>query len=1212
MVAATAQAADYFVDSFANNSAGWTFGTGWAIGSATASSGHSHLDPDPASDNTATSDNGIAGYAIGGNTGTALFSARYLTSPVINTQGSGSLILEFYRWLNSDYPNYMSSTIEVWNGTSWVQIFLATSDPVIQDTAWTKVQYDVSAYRNANFRVRFSVAVTGTSVWNVSSWNIDDLRIYGDPAPTSTTTTATSDSATGATLYGSVNPNSATTNAFFQYSKVADLSSGVTTTTGHAIGSGTGAVQISQVVSGLQPHTTYYYRVVGTNSTVTSNGSILNFTTGNTHPVAGAGTGAVTTGETALVTLPFTTPDADGDTVTISGSPSASGGAPFTLGSVTGNQVQVTGRSNAVGQGTISYTVSDGFGGTAQGSVTVTVTDNDAPSVTVPENMVAEALSSLGRIVTFTPSASDAVGVVSLTSTPASGSVFPIGVTEVLVTALDAAGNTRSQSFNVTVRDTTAPAVTVPENITVEAAGMSGRVVTFIPSASDLVGVVSLTSTPASGSLFPIGQTQVQVTAVDAAGNSASQSFTVTVGDSIAPVVTVPGNIGPVEATGPSGAVVTYTVQVTDTVGVKSITYSRASGQFFPVGTTTVTVTATDPAGNIGSAGFTVTVRDTTPPVITPPANVESFATSESGRTLIFNTGWAVDLVDGSVGVTYSPSSGTEFPIGRTLVTVRAEDAAHNASTATFVVTISPLTDNVAPVVKLTSPSSNPTGSPITIAGTVKDNYGLDHLRVKLNGAPVQLDAPLEKPLSVDFPRNVEKAWSVSGVVPENGFNFIEVEARDIRGLVTTVTKSFTLWRQRPGLAGVYPALVKPEGTPGVATSGLVTLTVLNTGAFSGKVMVNGAEIPVMGVLSNDGTGMLRGTNGNTDALPLVTVERTLLKKTAATTMRTVTRQHGTLSLQVSEEGGLSGVLTDGVGLEPAVLASFAGKKAPYSKTNTVAASLLNLPADAQGPAKGYYTVALAPGSLEDEADDDGEGIGGGVSFVLPPGPARPPGDGYTTLTLNGTGSALLAGYLADGTSWTASAHLRSDGTLAVFSPLYGKRGGVAGELKFDLDQQNSDVGGNGFLWIRPVQPAALQYVAGWPQGVYLDAAGAKFTGGPAALSLGQGSVNPVLGNVRLVFTDGLLTVTILRRANVDASTGVVTKVPETTPDYTLQVSSSSGVISGSFKHTDGTTVDYRGIVLIKGANRAGFGYFLSNGDGGAGGWFTLEALLPD
>lgn len=177
------QALDYFSDSFANNNSGWTMGTGWAIGSATASSGQTSLGPDPSSDNTPTGDNGIAGYVIGGNTGTALFPARYITSPVINTNVPGSVFLEFYRWLNSDYPNFMSSTIEVWNGSSWVVLFVSSSSPVTQDTAWTKVQYDVTPYKNVGFRVRFGVSITGSGVWNVSSWNIDDLRLWDGNLP---------------------------------------------------------------------------------------------------------------------------------------------------------------------------------------------------------------------------------------------------------------------------------------------------------------------------------------------------------------------------------------------------------------------------------------------------------------------------------------------------------------------------------------------------------------------------------------------------------------------------------------------------------------------------------------------------------------------------------------------------------------------------------------------------------------------------------------------------------------------------------------------------------------------------------------------------------------------------------------------------------------------------------------------------------------------
>lgn len=81
-------------------------------------------------------------------------------------------------------------------------------------------------------------------------------------------------------------------------------------------------------------------------------------------------------------------------------------------------------------------------------------------------------------------------------------------------------------------RDTTAPVVTVPANLSVAAQGPAGAIVTFMASAvDDIDGVVPVTCTPASGALFAYGTTTVQCTASDAAGNPGAASFTVTVGD---------------------------------------------------------------------------------------------------------------------------------------------------------------------------------------------------------------------------------------------------------------------------------------------------------------------------------------------------------------------------------------------------------------------------------------------------------------------------------------------------------------------------------------------------------------------------------------------------------------------------------------------------------------------------------------------------------
>lgn len=79
-------------------------------------------------------------------------------------------------------------------------------------------------------------------------------------------------------------------------------------------------------------------------------------------------------------------------------------------------------------------------------------------------------------------------------------------------------------------RDTTAPVLALPGNLTATATTTAGAVVAFAPTATDDVdGPVSVTCSPASGTTFAPGVTTVTVTAVDAAGNVATATFTVTV-----------------------------------------------------------------------------------------------------------------------------------------------------------------------------------------------------------------------------------------------------------------------------------------------------------------------------------------------------------------------------------------------------------------------------------------------------------------------------------------------------------------------------------------------------------------------------------------------------------------------------------------------------------------------------------------------------------
>lgn len=107
---------------------------------------------------------------------------------------------------------------------------------------------------------------------------------------------------------------------------------------------------------------------------------------------------------------------------------------------------------------------------------------------------------------------------------------FPLGSTEVTVTVTDDLGNADSCAAMITVEDRTPPQITCPAAVSVECDELAGAAVDFVAAATDSCDASPTVSTePASGSLFPVGTTTVTVTAVDSTGNTSSCTFDVTV-----------------------------------------------------------------------------------------------------------------------------------------------------------------------------------------------------------------------------------------------------------------------------------------------------------------------------------------------------------------------------------------------------------------------------------------------------------------------------------------------------------------------------------------------------------------------------------------------------------------------------------------------------------------------------------------------------------
>src|SRR5206468_9934670 len=121
--------------------------------------------------------------------------------------------------------------------------------------------------------------------------------------------------------------------------------------------------------------------------------------------------------------------------------------------------------------------------------------------------------------------------------------------------------------------------------------------------------------------------------------------------------------------------------------GAVPVDCSVPPGTPFPVGVTTITCKATDQHGNHASGEFTVTVHDTTPPVLHVPADISAEATSPAGASVDYQAS-ADDIVDGPITPSCGTTSASAFPAGTTTVTCTAKDEAGNTASDTFTVEV--------------------------------------------------------------------------------------------------------------------------------------------------------------------------------------------------------------------------------------------------------------------------------------------------------------------------------------------------------------------------------------------------------------------------------------------------------------------------------------------------------------------------------------------
>ncbi|HYC86744.1 MAG TPA: HYR domain-containing protein [Chryseosolibacter sp.] len=350
-----------------------------------------------------------------------------------------------------------------------------------------------------------------------------------------------------------------------------------------------------------------------------------------------------------------------------------------------------------LGVTTVTYTATDIGGNTATCSFDVTVEDVTIPVISgCPSAIQVSTGGACSASVSWTPpSASDNCDApVTLTSNYQPGDEFPIGTTAVTYTATDTAGNTQTCTFDVTVIDETPPVISgCPSPITVSVGSGCAAVVNWDPpSATDNCDQpVTITGTHAPGNEFQAGITTVTYTATDSAGNLSECSFTVTVDENSVPQFA--GCPSPMTLTADADCLATATwtppVASDNCDSPVNVTSTHNPGDEFPLGTTTVTYTASDTAGNVAVCSFDITVEDVSPPVISGcPAAIEVSADGHCTATVSWPEPSASDNCDAPVTLTSNFQPGDDFPIGTTLVIYIASDSAGNTDTCSFQITV--------------------------------------------------------------------------------------------------------------------------------------------------------------------------------------------------------------------------------------------------------------------------------------------------------------------------------------------------------------------------------------------------------------------------------------------------------------------------------------------------------------------------------------------
>jgi hypothetical protein len=403
---------------------------------------------------------------------------------------------------------------------------------------------------------------------------------------------------------------------------------------------------------------------------------------------------------------------------------------------------------------------------------TITVNDVTPPTITAPNTSASADSSCQAPVPNYSTLASvsdncacassdtsqicDSRQDITITQSPAPGTMVGLGPHTITLTANDGssnnggAGNTATVQVTFTLNDTTAPTISCPANILNVPTNPGTCSATINPgtaTASDncstptVAGVRS--DAQALNASYPKGTTTITWTATDAANNQSSCVQTITVIDVEPPTISCPTDM--IVDFNAGGTVVTFTAPVgSDNCAGATTTQTAglASGSTFPLGTTTNTFTVTDASGNSASCSFKVTVA------LTSLVGLDSVTVTGSGYADSYNSTGGYPATKSSLvnvlsngTITIGGSGKVWGNVRSTRVGVNLTGTAQVTGNATAGTTVSKaasaiiggtITNNaLAPVMTLPSvPACSPFSSNSGITGTYTYNASTGDLTI--------------------------------------------------------------------------------------------------------------------------------------------------------------------------------------------------------------------------------------------------------------------------------------------------------------------------------------------------------------------------------------------------------------------------------------------------------------------------------------------------